>query len=875
MSPEEWKEIDTLVQAAFERGPDERAAFLAEACAGKPEVRREVVALIEADSVAQSFLETPVLGPGPKPQVGELFGAYELLEEIGYGGFCRVYRARHADQDFERQVAVKVVDPGLDYGFGDDTGGDIAERFRRERQILAQLEHASIARLFDGGELGGRPFFVMELIDGEPIDLHCRRRRLGVNARLRLMMRVADAVAYAHERLIVHRDLKPANLLVTRDGEPKLLDFGIAKVLEPEALAINFDTTRSGLRPMTPSWAAPEQVRGETVTTATDVYGLGLLLYFLLTGERAYDFGDMTPSQMETAICDIEPAPPSRRLGSPSKDRPADATSSRLEGDLDAIVMTALAKDPKRRYRSVRELARDLERFLGDQPVTARPATRLYRTGKWLRRHRWAALSAALAAVVLAAFTTTLFLQSKRLAAERDLARQESSRAEEVSRFLVEIFAEADPGRTQGRDLSVRRILAEGRSKIDRLDEPMARTELLATLGSVHAGLGEVQEGSELLRRARLEAQQLYGEEHERVAEIDHRLGEVLLSRDIFPEAEASIRSAIEIRRRLLGDSHFETNTSLALLGRLRSYLGFSNEAEDILSRAVERLEASGPEGEPAMIEFLGDLATARQHVGLEGYEPLLQRRLGLAKEKLGEHHPLVIDTLVRLAYAKADPAARLAELESMQPLMDEVFTSDHPEHALLYRTLSVLYLSHDPQRALELAQRSMEIDLRVWGEGTWTLSIDHAAVAAAYFALGEIERADEHWLRAVEDARRGAPMTHSWRGQIVLNRLAFVLNLEDDSRSEEARRLIEELETVRAGLPHRSLAIEVVSPALEALLDLRTGDQDAAERLRLHGPKALELVGNRKLYGPLLRQALAEVGSPEGLKAQDPGADA
>ncbi|MEO1087147.1 MAG: serine/threonine-protein kinase, partial [Acidobacteriota bacterium] len=395
MTPEEWQEIDALVQAAFERGPEERAAFLTRACAGRPGLRREVAALLEADSRADDFLDRPAVEqagagaePRPRPQPGALVGPYRLLEEIGYGGFCRVYRAERTGVEFSQHVAVKIVDPGLDFGFGDDTGGDIGRRFRQERQIVAQLEHPSIARLLDGGEAGGRPYFVMEYIDGLPIDQYCAKGELDLEARIRLMLRVIDAVDYAHGRLVVHRDLKPANLLVASDGTPKLLDFGIAKALEPEALSLSAHATRSGLRPMTPAWAAPEQVRGGAITTATDVYALGLLLYAVLTGERAYDLGDMSPAAMEVLICDADPSPPSERLREQAS---APVPAPRVEGDLDAIVSKALRKEPERRYRSVRELGADLERYLADQPVDARPATRTYRVGKWLRRHRWAA----------------------------------------------------------------------------------------------------------------------------------------------------------------------------------------------------------------------------------------------------------------------------------------------------------------------------------------------------------------------------------------------------------------------------------------------------------------------------------------------------
>ena len=286
MTTDDWQLIESIVQAAFDKPPDERIGYLSEACAGRPDIWQEVSSLLEADGESETLIDAPPKLRAPDDWApestwsGDQLGPYRLEQEIGFGAWSRVYRARR--EDFEQQVAVKVVDP-----MARPAGEDVAQRFRIERQILAGLEHRSIARLLDGGEVAGRLYFVMEYVEGQPIDEHAKT--LSLDHRLRLMLDVCDAVAHAHERLIVHRDLKPSNILVTPDGVPKLLDFGIAKVLEPSTLPLDIEMTRTGLRPMTLAWAAPEQVRGGAITTATDVYGLGLLLYALVTGARAFD----------------------------------------------------------------------------------------------------------------------------------------------------------------------------------------------------------------------------------------------------------------------------------------------------------------------------------------------------------------------------------------------------------------------------------------------------------------------------------------------------------------------------------------------------------------------------------------------------------
>ncbi|HEV2843761.1 MAG TPA: serine/threonine-protein kinase, partial [Thermoanaerobaculia bacterium] len=434
--PERWRTVDRIFAQALELPPAERAVFLDAACAGDAGLRRDVERLLGADERNDTFMERPageLLGWRPlagEDEEGGRLGPYRLLRRIGGGGMGTVYLARRDDEQYQQEVAIKVLRAGLE-------ATEAYHRFIAERQILARLQHPNIARLYDGGTTeDGRPFLVMELVDGLPVDQYCDQGQLNVDQRLGLFRRICSAVEHAHQNLLVHRDIKPGNILVTPDGEPKLLDFGIAKQLEPKVATDSGPLTRTGLRIMTPSYASPEQVKGEAVTTASDVYSLGVLLYELLTGRSPYPSAEVT-YEIERAICEQEPERPSvavfragavspEEIASARKARPQ-ALQRRLRGDLDNIVLMALRKEPGRRYGSVAKLSRDLERHQEDLPVAARADTLRYRARKFVVRNR-AGVAAAVAVFLLVSllvvgFMARLIEQRHQVARERDKAQ--------------------------------------------------------------------------------------------------------------------------------------------------------------------------------------------------------------------------------------------------------------------------------------------------------------------------------------------------------------------------------------------------------------------------------------------------------------------
>lgn len=420
MTPEEWRKVKEVLQTALELEPEARQTFLDNECAGQISVRREVESLLKSEEQDEPFLEQPAvidaaeLVTDASAWVGRRLGPYQLLEKIGEGGMGDVYRAVRADGMYDKQVAIKLIHSGLSTDF-------FLSRFKNERQILAALEHPNIARLLDGGLAeNGMPYVVLEFVAGVPIDEYCARQDLSISDRLKLFRPVCSAVQYAHRNLVVHRDLKPGNILVTEDGTPKLLDFGIAKILNPQQEQTGMDRTLTVMRIMTPDFASPEQVRGDPITTSSDVYSLGVILYVLLTGRRPYHVSSIAPHEILKAICDTDPEKPSTavsRAEKPEKAIKSDSAADvrvgtepkvkrekltrELAGDLDNIVLKALRKEPERRYTTVEQFSEDLRRHLENLPVIARKDTPRYRASKFVLRHKVGVAAAVIFSVLL------------------------------------------------------------------------------------------------------------------------------------------------------------------------------------------------------------------------------------------------------------------------------------------------------------------------------------------------------------------------------------------------------------------------------------------------------------------------------------------
>ncbi|MCX6598315.1 MAG: serine/threonine-protein kinase, partial [Acidobacteria bacterium] len=491
MTPDRWQRVEALFESALDLPSEARPAFLSQQCGADAELRRQVEDLLQQDAAAGSFLEAPamlyaetlmdpavvpppLMGSPAGPGIGQRLGAYRLEEEIGRGGMGTVYRAVRDDGTFAQQVAIKVINGGL-------ATADVQRRFRRERQILALLDHPNIARILDGGATAqGLPYLVMELVAGEPIHLYVARHELSLRQRLKLFQNICAAVAHAHQNLVVHRDLKPANILVTAEGQVKLLDFGIAKVLQPD-LGDLTQTHAGGAVPLTPDYASPEQVRGEAITTATDVYALGLILYELLTGLRAQKVTSPSLKEVERVVCQTQVKPPSQ-APTPLSGLPM----RKLRGDLDNIVLKALRKEPAQRYRTVTQLAEDVERYLDGRPVIAQPASVAYRTAKFIGRNKLAVTAATLVAASLLG-GIALALWQARIAHEhfesvRGIAK---SLLTEINPAIANV-----PGTTKARHLIVQRSL----EYLDKLERTSGdNVQLLTERAEAYEAIATIQ----------------------------------------------------------------------------------------------------------------------------------------------------------------------------------------------------------------------------------------------------------------------------------------------------------------------------------------------------------------------------------------------
>ncbi len=641
--PVAWERLEELFERASACPPELVAGFLDEACGGEPELRRELQAMLEASSSGSQLEIEEHLLDDDEPLAGTRLGPYRLLRLIGRGGMGEVYLAERGD-DYRQRVAIKVVSAG--YGLR-----EVVARFRAERQILARLSHPAIAQLLDGGTTrDGRPYLVMQYIDGVSITEHCDRRRLSIGGRLRLFRAVCSAVQFAHGKLVVHRDLKPSNILVTDEGEVKLLDFGIAKLLDPADGLTNH--TRSELRLMSPEYAAPEQVAGEPVSTSTDVYALGLLLYELLAGTRPVG-GQASRRELERAIRQETPRRPSDAVTREAAERRATTVARlarRLRGDLDTIVTMALRKEPERRYASALQLEQDVARHLAGHPVLARPESLGYRMGKYARRNAVAVAAAAALLLLTAGFLWVTIRQSRAVARERDAA-------EEVTTVLVELFEAADPTRNPGsRSMTIGELLDRqaGHSIDDLARRPEVQARLRHALGKVYVALSRWDEARELLTAALDQQVGLAGDE-ELIAAIRHDLAVLVARSEGAAAAVPRLHDSLERHRRLYPGDHPAVAQAIQDLAGALNPEEPERTALGLEALAMRRRLSSGPDQEVA--SALNALAITRFDAGeFDEADRLYREALAILEAEKGADHPLVL-------LVKSNWAANLAAM--------------------------------------------------------------------------------------------------------------------------------------------------------------------------------------------------------------------
>ena len=702
-SSDRWPEVDRILDVVLELAPEERPTYLDQACAGDDGLRAEVDAVL-AGAEARVFFESPALAfadPLVDAEAARLdrdiVGPYRLGRELGHGGMGVVYLAERADGHFEQRVALKLIKRGRD-------SDEIQRRFLNERQVLARLNHPHIAKLLDGGVTAeGQPWFAMEYVDGEPLNRYCEERELGLDERLALFGDVCEAVQHAHRSLVVHRDLKPSNILVTPAGEIKLLDFGIAKVLSPDLEDVT--VTRAEERLMTPEYAAPEQIRGEQITTVTDVYALGAILYLLLTGRPAHQLAGRTPTERERIVCEVEPEPPSTLVRGTARDR----LRRRLAGDLDTIVLKALRKEPARRYPSVEALLEDVERHLTGLPVRARPDSVVYRTRKFLGRHRFAVAGAAVVFLSLAAGLAGTLWQAR-------ATSREAAKARAVKDFLVGLFQVSKPEESRGREITARELLQRGARQVDSglARQPELQSEMLDVLGVIHRDLGLYPEADTLLRRATQLSRALRGETHAEVATRLTDWASVVAARGEYARAESLLMRANAIRE-ANGPGDTAAASTLSALGSVQRQQGNFARAETLYTRALE-IDSGPGGGDPLRIsDDLDNLGIVLEEAGhLPRADSAYQKALALRYQVLDQDHPRVITSLSHIA-ALREKQGEYVEAERLgREVLSRrrrVYPEGHPEIAYAMQNLATtLQIQGSYSEAESLSVQSLEL---------------------------------------------------------------------------------------------------------------------------------------------------------------------
>jgi len=872
-----------IFEEALDLASEQRETFVRDACGDDPGLLREVTSLLQAYGRADEFLDPSSVGEAldeivssePEPLVGRTVGRYRILNLIDRGGMGAVYRAEQERP--RRKVALKLIDRVF-------ASPEILRRFKIEAEVLGRLQHPSIAQILEAGstdtDAGSRPFFAMELVEGPPLNEYVEKNRLSIRERLVLMIRICHGAQHAHRNGVIHRDLKPANILVTQEGIPKILDFGVARVTDPELRSTASQTVQGTVMGTLP-YMSPEQLRGnpDEVDTRSDVYALGVICYEMLTGRLPRDLKDLPLAEAVRVVTEQDPHP----LESPGQNFPT---------DLRTIVAKALEGDPDRRYGSASEFAADLERFLDDQPIAARPASGFYHVKKMMTRHKLATALVAALVVVSTAFGIVMGLQAKRIGDERDRAELEANTASQVSEYLQELFVASDPWKSLGADLTARDLLDRGREKIDEelADQPELRTRLLLILGKTYQNLGEYEPAGEMLTKAVELARESVDEDPTELVETLHALAwwhrghgnldqAVALSREAVAisekqfgseseeaatalsylgatlrdskkpeEALATMERSLAIRERILGLDHVDVGWSLYHLGWLLHGEQNHTEANLVYERACEILERSfgpdHPENAVCLADWSKVLASMKE---LAPAREKLERSLEIRRSIFPDGHPEVADGLTDLGYLHWQAGDFTAAAEQYLAAWEMRRDNLGPEHRTTLEALQSLSMAREREGRIDEADQ---------------LSQDRVALARTNHVDGP-----ELLLRALYARSSFFVRQHRVEDAkfVLREMLAIVTNMAEPDPRKAA--------SVRFSLVSLLTEPGEAEEALELLLEV---SRILSENQRLRYPprrsveyysgRALLMLGRNEEAGPRLDQAMelqeAEFGS-------------
>lgn len=827
-SPVVWRQLEMLFHSAAELPTDERSIYLEEACGGDAELRRRIEMLLAAADKTFGFIEKPlqeaaqnVMASGDT--AGRRIGEYVVIRELGSGGMGQVYLARRADGEFEHQVAIKLMRSAFSPSQG------MVSRFRAERQILANLEHPYIARLLGGGiTADGLPYLVMEYVDGAPIIDYCKLRKLCIDEKLLLFRQVCEALEYAHRHLVVHRDIKPVNILVTQDGVPKLLDFGIAKLLGQE-MADDGVRTVATERFLTPDYASPEQILGQQITTSTDVYALGALLYEMLCHVRP--FGGERKDVLETArlICSKTPEPPST-VALHNAEIPS-GEARRMRGDLDNFVLMAMRKEPVRRYASVAQLSADIDAYFKGRPLSAAPDSWRYQAGKFVRRHKTEVTLAALMVVALTGFSIGMGVLAQR-------AKREQLQSDQEAQFMSAMFQAATPEEAQGRTITARDLLDRGARRVDRdlASQPAVRAAMLDNIASAYRGLGIDDRAQLLMQRAYQINEQVLGANALPTIHSLDGVAELYRDQAKWSQAESSLQQVLTAREHALSPSNPVLVDTMGELGECLYWEGKNQQAEAILRKALLLDHRLGTTEAGANVRnYLALVLTRRSSFGEAA--ALLREAVDLDRQMHGPESPGYARSLHNLCGTLIDagdlPDAE-TKLRETVSLKRKILGNDHPELALTLNNLAFVLLQEGNFYAAEpVVRETLRIWMKNYGESQYRVGLAYGKMGDLLEEKGDYHSAETYYRRALDVlSKAGGP---KWMPGGILENIA---------RLDLDRRDYRDAETY-------------AQQALDLRLRLNHDDPEIASSLT-DIALAHEFLGDAKGAEAPLRQALA-----------------
>ncbi|NGP88231.1 serine/threonine-protein kinase [Fodinibius halophilus] len=824
MKQHQWKKVNKIVDTALDLDKKERATYIEERCKDDKELKQQVTQLLASieKSGTENFLGTPEtylsdiageLSPGDAPMassmIGQQVGNYSLHELIGHGGMGSVFKGERADEAYKKEVAVKILRRGM------DTPSNIA-RFKRERNILANLDHSNIARLLDGGLTEeGLPYLVMEYVDGTPLLEYCNKHQLSVEKRLALFEQVCFAVQHAHQNAIIHRDLKPSNILVNTQGDVKVLDFGIAKLIEPDDEGASFQT-RTGARMLTLGYAAPEQLASQTITTATDSYVLGILLYELLAGVHPFEMDEKSFVEIEEQIREQRPYSPSQRFSDLSTNNQQQIAEKRktspatlvktLKGDLDAIVMKALRKEPNSRYSSAEQLLEDLNRQKTNLPIIAREDTFRYNASKFIKRHKTGLSVAAGFVLLLIGFTAFYTWQ---IAQERNKAQLEARKSQEVSTFLTDMFRASDPTFNPKDTVTAATFLKRGQERVEQLDgQPEVQAELLRVIGRAHIHIGNYDKAKKPLYRSLSIRKRIFQNPHSEIASSLREAGYLQRKIGNFAEAESLSREALDIQLATLGPDHKNTVKTQSQLAFVLSRQGKYKAADSLYAETLPKQRKLLSTYHPNIGTTLSDWAlTLRQLGKFQKADTLKQQALEVWEQNYGRIHPQILQGLNDLAvvkekmgnfaaadslyqealeindklYDKATPSTaqllnnigttniKAGRYEDAEPYLKkaldmrkELLRPNHPSMAESYINLGRLYVDQNKfAKAQPLIQKALKIDTEQHGKNHPYVAGDLRNLGFIAKQRGQYELAERHFKRSLEIMKKTLSSDH------------------------------------------------------------------------------------------------------------------